>query len=459
MYEVEAKESSHKKSQIIGTSKDVEIKSKDINDHYKVTEFNIDLIYDEIKEFIHYYLFSGEVSTNFTIKVQDLFEMDDDDLRTLKTVHFLLSDEVRDLIQILQYLLRNLSHSTQNKKEEFNGIVRGRIDWNVTLKTRYSKGYNYPSLFVCSPPSKFYDLEENQLLKFVLKKILSLKNNYLDFVDYTKNDEDTPFDIDNLSNENNWYEIVGNNYKMAKKTLRKVYFDDISDVKVIKVKHIRKAFKNRNVLYHRVAKAFMLYEDLFINENIELLKELVEHRLIRATNPNKLYEIYIFYSIVKMLPSPELRLLHGGNDYSTCDVLEDGTKVTVHYQYLPKPLQEVSEYADILRKYKIGWSYRAPDIILEFEKDGKITYRIIEVKNSSSTNYVRDSVYKVMGYYKDFERILYNSDATFCDNCPVVLVTWGGIRIKDDHDPFGDNIIVLNRKEFLDSLDKLIELG
>ena len=458
MYEVVAKESSNKKSQIIGTSNDVEIKSKDINDHYKVTEFNIDLIYNEIKEFIHYYLFSGEVSTDFTIKVQDLFEMDDDDLRTLKTVHFLLSDEVRDLIQILPYLLRNLSHSTQKKKEEFNGIVRGRIDWNATLKTRYSKGFNDPSLFVCSPPSKFYDLEENQLLKFVLKKILSLKNNYLDFVDYTKNDEDTPFDIDNLSNENNWYEIVGNNYKMAKKTLRKVYFDDISDVKVIKVKHIRKAFKNRNVLYHRVAKAFMLYEDLFINENIELLKELVEHRLIRATNPNKLYEIYIFYSIVKMLPSPELRLLHGGNDYSTCDVLEDGTKVTVHYQYLPKPLQKVSQYAEILRNYSIQWAYRAPDIILEFEKDGKITYRIIEVKNSSSTNYVRDSVYKVMGYYKDFERILYNSDATFCDNCPVVLVTWGGIRIKKDYDPFGDSIIVLNRKEFLDNLYKLIEL-
>ena len=95
MYEVVAKVSSHKKSQIIGTSNDVEIKSKDINDHYKVTEYNIDLIYNEIKEFIHYYLFSGEVSTNFTIKVQDLFEMDDDDLRTLKTVHFLLSITVR----------------------------------------------------------------------------------------------------------------------------------------------------------------------------------------------------------------------------------------------------------------------------------------------------------------------------------------------------------------------------
>ena len=132
MYQVYEKESSvevsvkiESKNKPFGTLNDKEIKSKDINDHYKVTEYNIDLIYNEIKEFIHYYLFSGEVSTNFTIKVQDLFEMDDDDLRTLKTVHFLLSDEVRDLIQILQYLLRNLSHSTQNKKEEFNGIVRG----------------------------------------------------------------------------------------------------------------------------------------------------------------------------------------------------------------------------------------------------------------------------------------------------------------------------------------------
>ena len=196
MYEVIEKDGSIRKSQIFGTENDREIKSKDINDHYKVTEFNIDLIYNEIIEFIHYYLFSGEISSDFNIKVKDLFEMDDDDLRTLKAVHFLLSDEVRDLIEILPYLLRNLSHSTQKEKEEFYGIVRGRVDWNATLKTRYSKGYNDPSIFICSPPSKFYDLEENQLLKFVLKKIISFKNNYLDFVDYKKNDEENPFDVE-----------------------------------------------------------------------------------------------------------------------------------------------------------------------------------------------------------------------------------------------------------------------
>lgn len=58
---------------------------------------------------------------------------------------------------------------------------------------------------------------------------------------------------------------------------------------------------------------------------------------------------------------------------------------------------------------------------------------------------------------QDFER-LDNNDATFCENCPVVLVTWGGIRIKTDYDPFEDSIIVLNTKEFLENLEKLIEL-
>ena len=40
MYEVVAKVSSHKKSQIIGTSNDVEIKSKDINDHHATYDNN-----------------------------------------------------------------------------------------------------------------------------------------------------------------------------------------------------------------------------------------------------------------------------------------------------------------------------------------------------------------------------------------------------------------------------------
>lgn len=54
------------------------------------------------------------------------------------------------------------------------------MDWNQTLKVRYTEGFDDKNLFICQPPSKYFDLEENQLLKFLLNRILSLKKNFVD---------------------------------------------------------------------------------------------------------------------------------------------------------------------------------------------------------------------------------------------------------------------------------------
>ena len=113
---------------------------------------------------------------------------------------------------------------------------------------------------------------------------------------------------------------------------------------------------------------------------------------------------------------------------------------------------------EILENYEIKGNTRAPDVIIEFEKNGQTYYRLVEVKNSSSTNYVRASLYKVMGYYKDFKRICAVENFDFTNRYPVVLVTWGGISIKESYNPFNDDIIILNRKEFIDSLENLISL-
>ena len=220
----------------------------------KIDESNIDIILEDIKEFLHLYLFKGNVSLN-SDEIHNLFELSYDDLTTLKVVHFMLSDEVKNLIKILPHLVRNLSHTTQNERKITQGHIRGKVDWGSTIKKRYSKGFNDKSLFVCTPSSKLYDLEENQLLKFLLKKIRFLKHNYLDFV------KPDSFDISKIDLNEDWYTIVNDNSQMAKLSLKKVYFNEISDVK-IKSKHIRKCIKNRNVLYHQVAKTYMLYEGI-----------------------------------------------------------------------------------------------------------------------------------------------------------------------------------------------------
>lgn len=415
----------------------------------KIDESNIHIILEDINEFIQLYLFKGNVSLNDET-IENLFELSHDDLTTLKVVHFMISDEIRKFIKILPQLVRNLAHSTQKETEILKGNIRGRIDWEATLKERYSQGFGDKSLFVCNPPIKYYDLEENQLLKFLLKRIQYLQKNYLSFIS-----EDN-FNIENIDQNKDWYTIVNDNSQMARLTLKKVYFKDISDVK-IKSKHLRKCMKNRNLLYHYVAKAYRLYEDLFILEDENVLKELINKRIIKTADADKLYEIYVFFNLVKSLPVEMHKLLFSSNDYSTSCFIDD-LKITVHYQKTPVKLKEISEYLEILENYEIRGSTRAPDVILEFEKDGETYYRLVEVKNSSDTSYVRASLYKVMGYYKDFKRICFVENFDFTRNYPVVLVTWGGISLKEDYNPFNDKIIILNRKEFIDSLDELITL-
>ena len=430
-----------------------------LNEQDQLNKEILDYVLEDIIDFIFNYLFKGEVSS-LGFKFETLFGLEGNDLETLKAVHFLLNDKLRTFLYNLPILLRNLSHSTQKENKEFKGIIRGRIDWNDTIKTRYAKGFYDPSLFICSPPSKYYDLEENQLLKYMLKKILKLINQ-LSFLTINKNESFKGFDLETIADEKDWYKIIQNNYTLVKKTLKKVYFDKISDVRYIKPKMIRKANKNRNHLYHLLADIYKLYNDLFENKDEAILKELLNEKVIKAADHHKLYEIYIFYKLVDALPEkPKLGLMHKSNEYAAELEKDDGSKITIHYQHTPYPLssKDISEYLRIIDNYIIGGKSRAPDIILEFEKDNKRTFRIVEVKNTSDTGYIRDSIYKVMGYYKDFERILDIENSSYCLNCPIVLVTWGGIRIKKDYNPFHDNIIVLNRKEFLNNLDNLINL-
>lgn len=415
-----------------------------LNSHDELNDKNMNLLLNEIKQFLHLYFFKGYISNNPNKEIEDLFDLSKEDLNTLKAIHFLLSDEVKNLIEILPILMRNLSHSTRKETEEFKGQIKGRVDWNQTLKSRYAEGFDDKSLFICQPPSKYYDLEENQLLKFLLNKIISLKINFVDFITLSA------FDIEKIDSID-WQEKVSNIYQMAKKTLKKVYFNDITTIKTVKSKHLRKTYKNRNQLYHRVAKAYILYEDLFIAEDENVLRDLVENRLIKAADPDKLYEIYVFFNLIKSLPeSKDLRLLYSGNDYAVKSQIGN-VDVTIYYQKTPPILKEKSEYLEILDNYEINKSVKSPDVIIEFEKDSEVYYRLVEVKNSSQTSYVRESLYKVMGYYKDFER-----SKNYVKNYPIVLVMWGGISISSDYDPFDDKIIILNRLEFLNNLERII---
>ncbi len=68
----------------------------------------------------------------------------------------------------LNRLLRQLNRCTEQHQVEYQGQVRGRINWTATSKARHSKG-NDPTRYVCREVRHQYDTPQNQLLKYLVE--------------------------------------------------------------------------------------------------------------------------------------------------------------------------------------------------------------------------------------------------------------------------------------------------
>lgn len=404
------------------------------------------------KDFLQLYFYQGDVF-DINNQIKNFFDIDENDLDTLKSAHFILSPQVLSFIKALPLLLRNLSHSTNRKDEEMRGHIRGNINWNKTIKARLSSGYVDKTLFVCSPPNKNYNLEENQLIKFLLNTIINLKEHYLPFANPSNYD----FDFEKIDEDDDWYTKVRTHYEVCKKTLKKVYFDDIDDINKVSFKHLKKTAHHKNFLYsHVVLEVYKLYERLFINKDINVLHDLMLKRIIRSRDSNKLFELYVLSELVKAIPgNSKFNLLHdknkNGNEIEV--VLDNKVWATIYYQRTPDDLEKISMYKEICKGYSIGCNVRSPDIILKFEEDNK--YRIFEVKNTDNENYIRDSIYKVMGYLKDFEGD--DGETYLTENYPIILVTYEGINQKELVYE-NEDIIICNKNEYIEYLEKGIFL-
>ncbi len=424
----------------------------------ELNQENRDHYISEILDYLSIYLYKGPVLVK-SDDIINLFDLSEEELITLKSVHFLLSSEIKRLFRNMPHLLRNLAHSTSKEDIEYRGIIRGSINWNKTIKTRISQGYKDTSLFVCSPPLKHYDLDENRLLKFLLNEIVSLFEESLDFI----NSKESNLDYSKLDDENgSWYDSVDYVYQQSVITLRNVYLNGVENVDFISSYALDKAFTQRNPLYHDVAKAYELYEKLFILDDLDSLEELIKNQVIVVSDNDKLYELYIFAKMIKALEyisvedSFKIELYYKGHNNPVVGELDNGNTVRIWYQNVPQTFSDNSYYIEMTKNQEYGFrtAVRRPDIIVEIIKEDVSFFRVIEVKNASGGNYIRNSFYKVLGYYKDFEGV------SFTNNIPFVLVNWKGSEINKDYEDvvFERDIIIFNKDEFIGNITKFFEL-
>lgn len=390
------------------------------------------------------YLFK-EALPNLEYHIRSLTGLSDEELHLLKVVHFLLSPAVREFIKELPSLMRNLSHSTQKEVVECRGIIKGRIDWNLTYKEKFCQGYNDPSLFICKPANKVYDLPENQLLKFMLWKIRNLTESI---------NLEIPDDIFVPEKWDSWTEIIISRYFQVKRFSRILHSRDISMPRFIQPKTLQKTKNHRNKSYHKLAACYQLYEDLFLIKKESAIRELIEKQIFEPLNDDKLFEVYVLFKVLEVLDEGrgklELGLLKPGLNYTACHrgVEKD---IYVFYQQVPEKFHENSKNKDIFENYDLNVSLRRPDIILKVEKDGETSYIIIEVKRTDDRNYIVDSVYKVLGYLSDFEECFKEMKSP-----QGVLAVWDNIKIKKRSEAMKQPVLILRHDNLKLGLHKIL---
>jgi hypothetical protein len=99
-------------------------------------------------------------------------QLDAATMLAVKNAYFLMDQAPRNsaetfILQTLTRLLQQLNRTSERRTVEQETRLRGRVDWQGTLKARYS-GNSSPGRYVCREAWRRYDTPENQLLKYVI---------------------------------------------------------------------------------------------------------------------------------------------------------------------------------------------------------------------------------------------------------------------------------------------------
>ena len=207
----------------------------------------------EISDELIIYLKQGTIKINSFLKKLDL---NINNLEQILRIHFLLKPKVKNFIEELPYLIRNIKTSTQKNNREVNGEIRGRIDWQATIAHRSKSNFTDKSRFVCQQVDKDFNIKENLVLKKFLNIIDEILINDLNSIwsDYQWLSD--WFSSDGLFNS--FDQIINKNIY-----LQRINLDNI----IITDRMINDSKKSRNVLYRKAAELLEFYNDYIENNS------------------------------------------------------------------------------------------------------------------------------------------------------------------------------------------------
>ncbi|WP_435075646.1 hypothetical protein [Halorubrum sp. HHNYT27] len=269
-------------------------------------------------------------------------DLDVDDIETLLRIHFVLTDAgdtdesvgVLDFMRTLEDRIRQMKTTVSATSVEQRGEIRGRIDWPETTKRRARAGRFDEPLFVCRQPEERYDVDENLVLKRLLRLVHEIV--HTDLQPAVEN----PDGYEWLSEWVKPADDASRSPESAAARLNRIYErniylqrieeadKDVTDRTIESVKRSRSAFyRDAAILLDRYRR--LMNQELDSDE----ARDILAHTVIAPEETETLFELYWIFRILDAYDAVEYRVLtHWRNDPSTVATWEqDGSRFVISH--------------------------------------------------------------------------------------------------------------------------------
>ncbi|MFW6243288.1 MAG: hypothetical protein ACOC2W_03925 [bacterium] len=383
---------------------------------------------EEIADKLIIYLKYGQLET---ISFIEKLDFNISNFEQLIRLHFVLQDKVKEFVEKLPERIRNIKTSIKKYNKLFEGEVRGKIDWQKTLKHRFRTNPKNKRDYICQQAAKNYNIKENLILNRLLEVIFNIVFEELEIHD----------------NNYPWLEPWFSSQKLSEQLeaiyKKNIYLKRIEFKNSIKItsRMIQDTLNSKNILYQEAASLLDYYKkiinlDNLFNHKEEVIK-LFNDTFIRPERKEVLFELYW---IIKLINSKvddekndlcELGLLSRDNNNLVATWQKQGKLYSIYHDSLGSgyidmkvSINEFDEIKESFFKRRIDgrnsainllenefnnknignyyWEGR-PDIIIEVEdKDTNDLEKIIigEIKYTRNFNTIKQGMYELLDYLK-----------------------------------------------------------
>lgn len=336
-----------------------------------------------------------------------LLQMSVADIRTVAQLQFVLSNEVKRLLDGMPALARRLTTTTAGDLEASTERILGPIRWPETFSARAASGL--PNLFVTAPTRRVYDTPENQLLVFSLAEVAA------------------------AGRRTGWHRSrspeVGDEIRQRVTTARRwQHIRSLTDVQLqpLSGKTIRRVRAGRNRRpYTPVLDVIALYQRFLARLDREAIKQAVENHALVTSRNSVLLELLCAFRTIEALrnlgwQAPPLGLLrprhifHGERDSSSLDLF---------FQHTPSELSKGSIYRNVQQNHTFAAvGGLVPDLVIRVQNHESTHWVLIEAKGieRSVDNSAREALSDLLAYRRAFNKVLSTTSEPY-----GIGVAWG----------------------------------